>query len=117
MGLQRGLVLVGLVEVVDILVLRVPEDVEAQAARLVPLGGEGVRLDRREEALPQLPLHAHLHPHREHGHLLGVSDVSARPTLSARRAGWKPWYPEGRREPLAPPGSLPDRQRPAASPP
>ena len=40
MGLQRGLVLVGLVEVVDILVLRVPEDVEAQAARLVALGAE-----------------------------------------------------------------------------
>ena len=40
MGLERRLVLVDFVEVVDVRVLRVLEDIEAETARLVSLGAE-----------------------------------------------------------------------------
>ena len=66
MCLQCGLVTVGLVEVVDVLVLRVLQYIEAQAARLVPLGAESIHLDRFEKALAPVRLHPDLHPHRQH---------------------------------------------------
>ena len=69
MRLQSGLVLVDLVEVVDVLILRILEHIEAQAAGLVPLRAERVHLDRLQEALPLLRLDPHLDPDRQHGDL------------------------------------------------
>src|SRR5207244_12184660 len=96
MCFQRGLVLVDLVEVVDVLVVLDLEDVETQASRLVPFGTERVHLDGLEKALAQLGLDAHLHPNRQHGNLLVLSDMtSPAPTVtwgSARRRGRsRPW--------------------------
>src|SRR5262245_56056547 len=65
--LERGLVLVHLVEVVDVLVLRVLEHVEPEAAGLVLLRGERVDLDGLQELVPHLRLDARLHPDRQHG--------------------------------------------------
>jgi len=48
MRLQRRLVAVDLVEVIDVRVLLIVQHVEAQAARLILLGAEGVHLDRLE---------------------------------------------------------------------
>src|SRR5438034_10264196 len=96
MCFQSGLVLVDLVEVVDVLVVLVLEDVEAQASRLVPFGTERVHLDGLDKALSQLGLDAPLHPNRLHGDLLLLSDMtSPGPTVtwgSARRRGRsRPW--------------------------
>src|SRR5207244_4876760 len=66
MRLQCGLVPVDFVEIVDVLVLCVLKDVEAHAARLIPLGAERVHLDRLQEALALLWPHSDLHPHRQH---------------------------------------------------
>ena len=66
MRLQGGLVPVGFEEVVDVLVLRVLKNIEAQTARLVTLGAEGIHLDRLEEPLALAGLHPNLHPHRQH---------------------------------------------------
>src|SRR6266849_5765893 len=51
MRLECGLISVSFVEIVDVLVLRVLQNVEAQAARLVPLGTKGIDLDRLQETL------------------------------------------------------------------
>src|SRR6266446_82903 len=85
MRLERGLVLVDLVEVVDVLVLLVLQDVEAETVLLVPLGAERIGLDRFEEALAPLRLDPDLHPDRDHGYLL-MSDMAklAYCILSAR---------------------------------
>src|SRR5438552_18769937 len=96
MCFQSGLVLVDLVEVVDVLGVRVLEDVEAPASRLVPFGTERVHLDGLEKALSQLGLDAHLHPNRLHGDLLVLSVMtSPGPTVtwgSARSRGRsRPW--------------------------
>src|SRR2546425_6732346 len=64
---ERSLVRVDLEEIIDVLVLLVLKHVEAQAARLVPLRTERVRLDRFEKTLSESRLDPHLHPHREHG--------------------------------------------------
>src|SRR5437762_14356854 len=89
MFFQRGMVLADIVKEVDVLVVLVLEDVEAQASRLVPFGTERVHLDGLEKALSQLGLDAHLHPNRLHGDLLVLSDMtSPGPTVtwgSARR--------------------------------
>src|SRR5262245_13673403 len=65
--LERGLVLVHLVEVVDVLVLRVLQHVEPQTAGLVLLRAERVDLDGLQELVPHLRLDARLHPDRQHG--------------------------------------------------
>src|SRR5262245_42661681 len=64
--LQRRLVLVDLVEVVDVLVLLVLQHVEAVAAGLVTLGAERVHLDGLEEPRLAVRLDLHLHPHGDH---------------------------------------------------
>src|SRR6185503_9545236 len=66
--LQCGPVLEDLVEVVHGLVLLVLEHVEAEAARIVSLGGERVGLDGLQELVPHRRLDPHLHPDREHRH-------------------------------------------------
>src|SRR5579862_4059857 len=66
MRLQRGFVLVDLVEVVGVLVLRVLQDVEAGAAGLVALGAERIDLDRLEKIGTPVRLDLHLHPDRDH---------------------------------------------------
>src|SRR5262245_61294768 len=66
MRLERGLIRVYLVEVVDVLVPLVLENVEAEACGLVALRAEGVHLDRLQETLSQRRLDPHLHPDREH---------------------------------------------------
>src|SRR5882762_2577523 len=66
MGLQRRLVLIDFVEVVSVLVLRVLQHVEPETAGFVPLGAQGVDLDRLEAPLLLVRLHAYLHPDCEH---------------------------------------------------
>jgi hypothetical protein len=66
MRLERRLVAVDFVEIIDVLVLCILQHVEAEAARLVPLGPLGIRLDRREKALARLRLHPDLDPNRQH---------------------------------------------------
>src|SRR5215813_4576923 len=78
MRFQRRLVPVDLVKVVDILVLNVLKDVEAHAARLVPLGAEGIGLDRLEETLAPVKLYADLHPDRQHCRLHSLGTVGFR---------------------------------------
>ena len=51
---QRGFVPVNFKEVVDVRVLLVAQNVEAQAAWLIPFGAQGIRLDRLEETLALL---------------------------------------------------------------
>src|SRR5262245_57395855 len=84
--LERGLVLVDLVEVIDVLVLLVLEDVEAMAVLLVPLGTERIDFDPFEEALALLRLDPDLDPDRDHGVLLVVRVGEAR-LLYRDRAG------------------------------
>jgi hypothetical protein len=66
MRLERRFVPVDFVKIIDILVLRVLQHVEAHAARLVPLGPQGIRLDRREKAVARLRLHPDFDPNRQH---------------------------------------------------
>jgi len=68
--LQRRLVAIDFVEVVDVRVRCVLEHVEAQTARLIPLGAEGIGLDRLEEPLARVGLDPNLDPHRQHLRLL-----------------------------------------------
>src|SRR5438270_7699757 len=77
MRLQRRLVPVYFVEVIDVLVLPILKDVEAHAARFVPLRAEGIDLDRLEEPLARTGLHPTLHPHCQHCVLLWLG--SSRP--------------------------------------
>src|SRR5262249_44680863 len=84
MRLERRHVLVDLVEVVDVLVLLVLENVEPEAARLIALGAERVDLDRLEETLLLVRLHAHFHPDRKHRALLR----DARLDRALGHAGW-----------------------------
>src|SRR6266545_5218354 len=79
MGLERGFVFVDLVEVVDVLVLRVLQHVEPQAPELVPLGAERIVLDGLQEALTLPWLDARLHPDRQHRGLLAVVRLRAAP--------------------------------------
>src|SRR6202022_2638903 len=85
-GLPRGLVLVGLVEVVEVRVLLVLQHVEAQAARLVALRAERVDLDGLEELLPHLRLDPHLHPHRDHRSPPSPEVVAAPPRPTVPRS-------------------------------
>src|SRR5271167_111270 len=57
MRFKRRLVPVGFEEVVDVLVLHILKNVEAQTARLVPLGTEGIDLDRLQKTLALIGLH------------------------------------------------------------
>src|SRR5262249_60067232 len=84
-GLVRFLVPVDLVEVVDVLVLPVLKDVEAQAARLVALRPERVDLDGVEEPLPLVRLDSHLYPTDEHVHLLWLAPSLIHSVRSGRR--------------------------------
>src|SRR5258707_710658 len=63
---QRRLVPVNLEEVIDVRVLLVVQDVEAQAARLIPLRADCIHLDRLEETIARLRLDPDLHPYRQH---------------------------------------------------
>src|SRR5260370_35111922 len=78
MRLQCCLVPINFVEIVDVLVLRVLKDVEAHAPRLIPLGAEGIHLDRLQEALALARLHPDLHPHRQHAASLLTARVPHR---------------------------------------
>jgi hypothetical protein len=79
MRLERRLVAVDLVEIIDVLVLPVLQHIEAHAARLVPLGAQGVCLDRREKTLARLRLHPDLDPNRQH-----AIPLFARPAFAGR---------------------------------
>src|SRR4029077_19029248 len=61
-----------------------------QAAQFVPLGTEGVDLDRLQKALAPFRLHPNLHPHRQHATLhrlrSGTSPTRTR-TLGEGRTG------------------------------
>src|SRR5262249_23846522 len=84
MRLERRHVLVDLVEVIDVLILLVLENVEPEATRLIALGAERVDLDRLEETLLLVRLHAHFHPDRKHRDLLR----DARLDRPLAHAGW-----------------------------
>src|SRR5262245_25712206 len=86
-SLERGHVLVDLVEVVDVLVLLVLQDVEPEAARLVALGAERVDLDRLEEPPLLVRLHAHLHPDRQHRVLLSSRHTASTVRRMVARSG------------------------------
>src|SRR5882724_9608463 len=86
MGLEGGLVLVDLIEVVDVRLLRVLQDIEAEAARLVTLGAERIHLDGLEKALPLPWLDVHLHPDRQHARLLALRVRLAQTLRVAQRA-------------------------------
>ena len=79
MRLQRRLVAVDLVEVVDVRVFGVLQDVEAQAAGLIALGAQRVHLDGFEEALPILGLDANPDPDCQHRDLLRTSGLHLPP--------------------------------------
>src|SRR2546422_115249 len=66
MSLDRRLVAVDLHKVVDVLVLPVLQDVEAQTPRLVALGADRVDLDRLEELVALFRLDPDLDPQRQH---------------------------------------------------
>jgi len=66
MRLQRRLVAVHFVEIIDVRVLLVVQHVEAQTARLVPLGAQRIHLDRLQKTVAPLRLDPDLHPHRQH---------------------------------------------------
>jgi hypothetical protein len=67
--LQRSFVPVNFEEVVNVLVLLVVKNVEAQAAWLIPLGANGIHLDRLEEPFALLWLDPDLHPQCKHANL------------------------------------------------
>jgi hypothetical protein len=79
MRLERRLVPVDFIEIIDVLFLRVLQNVEPHTARLVPLGPQGVRLDRREKALARLRLHPDFDPNRQH-----AIPLLPRPTFGGR---------------------------------
>jgi hypothetical protein len=87
MRLQRRLVAVDFVKIIDILVPFVLQHIEPQAARLVPFGPLGIRLDRREKALARLWLHPDFDPNRQHSIPLFVTARARRQSLWRDRAG------------------------------
>src|SRR5204863_4777147 len=70
----QGLVYLG--DMVAVFVLAVLQDMEAEAARLVSLGPERVRLDGGQEAFPQPGPDTDLHPECQHRSLLLVAAAS-----------------------------------------
>jgi hypothetical protein len=63
---ERRFVPVDFVEIIDVLVLPVLQHVEAHAARLIALGPQGIRLDRRQKTLVRFGLHPDFDPNRQH---------------------------------------------------
>src|SRR5205823_10610867 len=76
MRLDRRLIAVDLVEVVDVRVLLIVQHVEAHAARLISLGAESIDLDRLQEALAPFRLDPHLYPQRYHRLLPPTTSMS-----------------------------------------
>src|SRR5262249_15639253 len=66
MRFQCRLVPIDFVEVVDVRVPAILQNIEAHAARLIPLGTESIHLNRFQESLARVRLNPDLYPHRQH---------------------------------------------------
>jgi hypothetical protein len=62
MRLKGSLIPVNLEEIIDILILLVAKNIEAQAAWLISFGAESIQFDGLKETLALLRLDLNLHP-------------------------------------------------------